>query len=52
LPENLVPVLALRTQGLTVREAVSQANDLLTGHPNLKGIYGMYDNAGIGAVRV
>ena len=45
-------VQTLQTQGLTVREAVSQANDLLTAHPNLKGIYGMYDNAGIGAVRV
>jgi ribose transport system substrate-binding protein len=45
-------VQTLQTQGLTVREAVSQANDLLTAHPNIKGIYGMYDNAGIGAVRV
>jgi ribose transport system substrate-binding protein len=45
-------VQTIQTQGLTVREAVSEANDLLTAHPNIKGIYGMYDNAGIGAVKV
>ena len=50
--EDVKLVQTLQTQGLTVREAVNQANDLLTAHPNIKGIYGMYDNAGIGAVRV
>jgi hypothetical protein len=29
---------SFRRRALTVREAVSQANDLLTAHPNLKGI--------------
>jgi ribose transport system substrate-binding protein len=46
---NLVQVL--QTHGLTVREAVQQANDLLTAHPDVKGIYGMYDSAGVGAAK-
>jgi ribose transport system substrate-binding protein len=44
-------VQILQTHGLTVREAVQQANDLLTAHPDIKGIYGMYDQAGIGAAK-
>lgn len=40
----------LQTQNLTVNVAVSQANDLLTAHKDMKGIYGMYEQAGIGAV--
>ncbi|HWA78885.1 MAG TPA: substrate-binding domain-containing protein [Acetobacteraceae bacterium] len=42
----------LQTHGLTVREAVTQANDLLTAHPDIRAIYGMYDEAGIGAAKV
>ena len=41
----------LQTHGLTVREAVNQANDLLTAHPDIKAIYGMYDEAGTGAAK-
>lgn len=41
----------LETHGLTVSEAVSQANDLLTAHPDMKAIYGMYDEAGTGAAK-
>ena len=41
----------LETHGLTVREAVDQANDLLTAHPDIKGIYGMYDEAATGAAK-
>jgi ribose transport system substrate-binding protein len=44
-------VQVIQTHGLTVREAVHQANDLLTAHPNIKGIYGMYDAAGVGAAK-
>jgi ribose transport system substrate-binding protein len=46
---DLVEVLA--THGLTVNEAVKQANDLLTAHPDIKAIYGMYDEAGTGAAK-
>ena len=42
----------IQTHGLTVREAVSETNDLLTAHPDIKGIYGMYDSAGTGAAEV
>ena len=42
-------VQILQTHGLTVSEAVEQANDLLTAHPDIKGIYGMYDEAATGA---
>jgi ribose transport system substrate-binding protein len=42
----------LETRGLTVNEAVTQANDMLTAHPNIKAIYGMYDEAGTGAAKV
>jgi ribose transport system substrate-binding protein len=45
-------VQVLQTKGLTVREAVNQANDLLTAHPDIKGIYGMYDEAATGAAKV
>ena len=45
-------VQILQTKGLTVREAVNQANDLLTAHPDIKGIYGMYDEAATGAAKV
>jgi ribose transport system substrate-binding protein len=45
-------VQVLQTKGLTVREAVDQANDLLTAHPDIKGIYGMYDEAATGAAKV
>jgi ribose transport system substrate-binding protein len=41
----------LQTHGLTVLEAVTQANDLLTAHPDIRAIYGMYDEAGIGAAK-
>ena len=44
-------VQMLQTRGLTVNEAVQQANDLLTAHPDIKAIYGMYDEAGTGAVK-
>jgi ribose transport system substrate-binding protein len=44
-------VQVLQTHGLTVREAVAQANDLLTAHPDITGIYGMYDEAGTGAAK-
>ncbi|TAN17948.1 MAG: ABC transporter substrate-binding protein, partial [Rhizobiaceae bacterium] len=44
-------VQILQTKGLTVREAVNQANDLLTAHPDIKGIYGMYDEAATGAAK-
>lgn len=44
-------VQMLQTRGLTVNEAVTQANDLLTAHPDVKAIYGMYDEAGTGAVK-
>ena len=30
---------------------MSQANDLLTAHPDMKAIYGMYDEAGTGAAK-
>ncbi|MBB3937318.1 substrate-binding domain-containing protein [Aureimonas phyllosphaerae] len=42
----------LETRGLTVNEAVTQANDMLTAHPDIKAIYGMYDEAGTGAAKV
>lgn len=45
-------VAILQTHGLTVREAVDQANDLLTAHPDIKAIYGMYDEAATGAAKV
>jgi ribose transport system substrate-binding protein len=45
-------VQILETRGLTVNEAVTQANDLLTAHPDIKAIYGMYDEAGTGAAKV
>ncbi len=45
-------VQILETRGLTINEAVTQANDLLTAHPNVKAIYGMYDEAGTGAAKV
>ena len=44
-------VQILQTHGLTVNEAVQQANDLLTAHPDIKGIYGMYDEAATGAAK-
>lgn len=44
-------VQMLQTRGLTVNEAVAQANDLLTAHPDVKAIYGMYDEAGTGAAK-
>lgn len=45
-------VQVLQTKGLTVGEAVAETKDLLTAHPDIKGIYGMYDEAGIGASQV
>ncbi|MEA3537038.1 substrate-binding domain-containing protein [Rhizobium sp. CC-YZS058] len=45
-------VQVLETRGLTVNEAVTQANDMLTAHPDIKAIYGMYDEAGTGAAKV
>jgi len=42
----------LETRGLTINEAVTQANDLLTANPDIKAIYGMYDEAGTGAAKV
>ena len=44
-------VQILQTHGLTVNEAVQQANDLLTAHPDIKAIYGMYDEAATGAAK-
>jgi ribose transport system substrate-binding protein len=44
-------VQVLETHGLTVNEAVQQANDVLTAHPDVKGIYGMYDEAATGAAK-
>ncbi len=41
-----------QTKGLTVREAVDEANDLLTAHPDITAIYGMYDEAATGAAKV
>lgn len=45
-------VQMLETRGLTINEAVTQANDLLTANPDIKAIYGMYDEAGTGAAKV
>ena len=45
-------VQMIQTQGLTVREAVDEANDLLTAHPDITAIYGMYDEAATGAAKV
>ena len=45
-------VQILQTKGLTVREAVEEANDLLTAHPDITAIYGMYDEAATGAAKV
>ena len=45
-------VQILQTKGLTVREAVEQANDLLTAHPDIRAIYGMYDEAATGSAKV
>jgi ribose transport system substrate-binding protein len=45
-------VQMLETRGLTVNEAVTQANDLLTANPDITAIYGMYDEAGTGAAKV
>ena len=45
-------VQILQTHGLTVKEAVDQANDLMTAHPDIKAIYGMYDEAATGAAKV
>lgn len=45
-------VQVLQTKGLTVGEAVQQTKDLLTAHPDVKAIYGMYDEAGTGASQV
>lgn len=42
----------LETQGLTINEGVTEANDLMTAHPNIKAIYGMYDEAGTAAAKV
>ncbi|TAL97501.1 MAG: ABC transporter substrate-binding protein [Paraburkholderia sp.] len=44
-------VQVLETHGLTVNEAVTQANDVLTAHPDVKAIYGMYDEAATGAAK-
>ncbi len=44
-------VQVLETHGLTVNEAVSQANDILTAHPDVRAIYGMYDEAATGAAK-
>ena len=44
-------VQMLETKGLTINEAVTQANDLLTANPDVKAIYGMYDQAGTGAAK-
>jgi ribose transport system substrate-binding protein len=41
----------LETHGLTVSEAVAQANDILTAHPDIRALYGMYDEAGTGAAK-
>lgn len=40
-----------QTHGLTLNEAAQQATDLLTAHPEIKAICGMYDEAAPGAVK-
>ena len=45
-------VQVIQTKGLTVGESVSETNDLLTAHPDIKAIYGMYDEAATGAAQV
>lgn len=45
-------VQVIQTSGLTVGEAVQETKDLLTAHPDIKGIYGMYDEAATGASQV
>jgi ribose transport system substrate-binding protein len=45
-------VQMLQTKGLTVDEAVQETKDLLTAHPDITAIYGMYDEAGTGAAQV
>lgn len=45
-------VQVLQTHGLTVKEAVDEANDLMTAHPDITAIYGMYDEAATGAAKV
>lgn len=45
-------VQILETRGLTVNEAVTQAKDMLTAHPAIRAIYGMFDEAGTGAAKV
>lgn len=45
-------VQMLETRGLTINEAVTQANDLMTAAPDVKAIYGMYDEAGTATAKV
>ncbi|MFV0527530.1 MAG: substrate-binding domain-containing protein [Lachnospiraceae bacterium] len=40
----------IQCENLTVSEAVSLVNDLLTANPDITGIYCMYEQAGTGAV--
>lgn len=44
-------VQILEAHDLSVNEAVTEANDILTAHPDVKAIYAMFDNAGIGAAK-
>lgn len=43
-------VQTLQEEDMTVSEAVSMVNDMITAHPDINGIYCMYEQAGTGAV--
>lgn len=40
----------IQTSTLTVSDSTDMCNDLLTAHPEITGIYGMYEQAGVAAV--
>ena len=40
----------IQTTTLTVSDSTDMCNDLLTAHPEITGIYGMYEQAGVAAV--
>lgn len=44
-------VQILEAHDLSVNESVTEANDILTAHPDVRAIYAMFDNAGIGAAK-
>jgi ribose transport system substrate-binding protein len=45
-------VQVIQSKILTLGEAVGLANDLLTAHPDITGIYAMYDEAGTASAQV